>query len=112
LARNLRNYGLFGYLQVIILVLKYSSLLNPNKGQKMIKVNWIGGIIHFSITEPNIEDLVKKVSETGGKQLSKIWEINPEKHHKIAFCADPFGNTIEIYSYSFEEFHANVVSFN
>jgi len=72
---------------------------------------WNGGIIHFSITEPNIEDLVKKVSETGGKQLSKIWEINTEKHHKIAFCADPFGNMIEIYSHSFEQFHANVVSF-
>lgn len=69
---------------------------------------WRGGVIHISITEPNIEDFVKKVSETGGRQLSKIWELNPEKHQKLVFCADPFGNTIEIYSHSFEQFHANV----
>ena len=73
---------------------------------------WRGGMIHYSITDPNIEELVMKISETGGKQLTKIWEINPQKHHKLAFCADPYGNTIEIYSHSFEQFHANVVSFN
>jgi len=69
---------------------------------------WRGGVIHISVTDPNIEDLVKKVSGTGGKQLSNIWELNPEKHHKLVFCADPFGNIIEIYSHSFEQFHANM----
>ena len=85
------------------------QFIEPKQGtQNAQNPYWIGGIIHFSITDANIEDLVKKISETGGKQLSKIWEINPEKRHKLAFCADPFGNTIEIYSHSFEQFHANV----
>ena len=88
------------------------QFIAPKQGTENDQIQyWNGGIIHFSITEPNIEGLVKKVSETGGKQLTKIWEINPEKHHKLVFCADPFGNMIEIYSHSFEQFHANVVSF-
>ncbi len=69
---------------------------------------WRGGVIHISITEPNVENFVKKVSESGGRQLSMIWELNPEKHHKLVFCEDPFGNIIEIYSHSFEQFHSNM----
>jgi catechol 2,3-dioxygenase-like lactoylglutathione lyase family enzyme len=66
------------------------------------------GVIHISITEPNLEDLARKISETGGRPLSKIWELNQEKHHNVVFCEDPFGTIIEIYSHSFEQFHANM----
>jgi hypothetical protein len=37
-----------------------------------------------------------------GKQRSKIWDIPPSKGYKIAFCEDPFGNVIEIYTHSYE----------
>jgi catechol-2,3-dioxygenase len=66
------------------------------------------GMIHISITEPNVEDLVKKVTETGGKKVSKIWELNQEKNHRLVFYEDPFGNIIETYSHSYEQIHANV----
>lgn len=69
---------------------------------------WSGGVIHIAVTERNIEGLVKKVTETGGRQLTKIWELNPNKPYKLVFCSDPFGNIIEIYSHSFEQFHANM----
>jgi catechol 2,3-dioxygenase-like lactoylglutathione lyase family enzyme len=69
---------------------------------------WSGGVIHIAVTERNIEGLVKKVTETGGRQLTKIWELNPNKAYKLVFCSDPFGNIIEIYSHSFEQFHANM----
>lgn len=68
---------------------------------------WEGGVIHIAITERNIEDLLSKVTKSGGKQISDIWELDPIKHHKLAFCSDPFGNVIEIYSHSYEQFHAN-----
>ena len=64
---------------------------------------WKSGFIHICITDPDIEGLCKKISETGGKQRSKVWEIVPDKGYKIAFCEDPFGNTIEIYSHSYEQ---------
>ena len=68
---------------------------------------WRGGVIHIAVTERNIEGLVKKATETGGRQL-KIWELNPNKPYKLVFRSDPFGNIIEIYSHSFEQFHANM----
>jgi catechol 2,3-dioxygenase-like lactoylglutathione lyase family enzyme len=64
---------------------------------------WKSGFTHICITEPNIEELCKKISESGGKQRSKIWEIIPEKGYKIAFCEDPFGNIIEIFDHSYEQ---------
>ena len=64
---------------------------------------WKSGFIHICITDPNIEELCKKISESGGKQRSKIWEIVPDKGYKIAFCEDPFGNIIEIFDHSYEQ---------
>lgn len=64
---------------------------------------WKSGFIHICITDPNIEELCKNISESGGKQRSKIWEIVPDKGYKIAFCEDPFGNIIEIFDHSYEQ---------
>lgn len=64
---------------------------------------WRSGITHICITDPKIERLCHKISEQGGKQRSEIWEIVPSKGYKIAFCEDPFGNIIEIYSNNYEE---------
>jgi len=68
---------------------------------------WHGGVIHIAVTERNIEALLAKVTKNGGRQISNICELDPKKHHKLVFCTDPFGNMIEIYSHSFEQFHAN-----
>jgi hypothetical protein len=46
---------------------------------------------------------VSKNSESGGKQWSKIWDIDPSKGYKIAFCEDPFGNVIEVYAHGYEQ---------
>lgn len=64
---------------------------------------WKSGITHISVTDPDIEGLCKRISDSGGRQRSKIWEIVPNKHYKIAFCEDPFGNIIEIYDHSYEQ---------
>lgn len=64
---------------------------------------WKSGFTHICITDPNIEDLCHKISDNGGKQRSKVWEIVLDKGYKIVFCEDPFGNIIEIYSNSYEQ---------
>ena len=64
---------------------------------------WKSGFIHICITDPNIEDLCKKITESGGKQRSKLWEIVPDKGYKVVFCEDPFGNIIEVFSNGFEQ---------
>ena len=88
--------------QVGIEIFEY---LDP-KAERRINDNyeyWKSGFFHICVTDPNIEELCTKISETGGKQRSKIWDIAPNKGHKIAFCEDPFGNVIEIYTHGYEQ---------
>jgi hypothetical protein len=62
---------------------------------------WKSGIIHICITDP--EGICKRISDSGGKQRTEIWEIVPGKSYKIAFCEDPFGNIIEVFDHSYEQ---------
>ncbi len=64
---------------------------------------WKGGIFHLCITDPDIEGLTKRIVESGGRQLSKIWQERPPSvEHRMVYCADPFGIVIEIYTHSYE----------
>ena len=65
--------------------------------------HWKSGFIHICVTEPDIKGLSKKISESGGRQRSKIWEAVPDKGIRIAFCEVPFGNIIEIYDHNYEQ---------
>lgn len=68
---------------------------------------WKTGFYHVAITEPQIEELAKKIANSGGKLRTGILELVPGSGKKICFCEDPFGNIIEIYSHSYEQFWAN-----
>ncbi|RDI39187.1 lactoylglutathione lyase family protein [Falsibacillus pallidus] len=64
---------------------------------------WKTGIFHFCVQDPDIEGLVEKIVEHGGKQRMPIREYYPnEKPYKMVYCEDPFGNLIEIYTHSYE----------
>ncbi|HAS45448.1 MAG TPA: lactoylglutathione lyase family protein [Microscillaceae bacterium] len=61
------------------------------------------GLFHFSIQDPNIEQLVKKIVAAGGKQRMPIREYYPgEKPYRMCYVEDPFGIVFEIYSHSYE----------
>jgi catechol 2,3-dioxygenase-like lactoylglutathione lyase family enzyme len=64
---------------------------------------WKSGFFHICVTDPNIEELCKRISDSGGRQRSRIWDVDPDKGYKIAFCEDPFGNIIEIYTHSYKQ---------
>jgi catechol 2,3-dioxygenase-like lactoylglutathione lyase family enzyme len=68
---------------------------------------WKTGYFHIALTEPNIEELADKIASTGGKRRTDVMESVPGSGKKICFCEDPFGNVIEIYSHSYEQFWAN-----
>jgi catechol 2,3-dioxygenase-like lactoylglutathione lyase family enzyme len=57
--------------------------------------------------EENIEEIADKIALSGGKRRTDIMELVPGSGKKICFCEDPFGNVIEIYSHSYEQFWAN-----
>lgn len=61
------------------------------------------GLFHFSIQDPDVEGLVKKIVDAGGKQRMPIREYYPgEKPYRMCYVEDPFGNVFEIYSHSYE----------
>ena len=68
---------------------------------------WKTGFFHIAVTEPNIEQLAGKIASCGGKKRTQVMELVPGSGKKICFCEDPFGNIIEIYSHSYEQFWAN-----
>lgn len=64
---------------------------------------WKTGTFHFCIQDPEIEALVKKIVEHGGKQRMPIREYYPgEKPFKMVYVEDPFGIVFEIYTHSYE----------
>ena len=69
---------------------------------------WKTGYFHSALTEPNIEEIADKIALSRGKRRTDIMELVPGSGKKICFCEDPFGNVIEIYSHSYEQFWANV----
>jgi len=69
---------------------------------------WKPGIFHFTIVEPGIEEMIERIAVNGGKSRSRVWTLFPDKPYKIAYCEDPFGNIIEIYSHSTEQTWSNL----
>lgn len=61
------------------------------------------GLFHFSVQDPNIEELIEKIVAAGGKQRMPIREYYPgEKPFRMCYVEDPFGVVFEIYTHSYE----------
>lgn len=61
------------------------------------------GISHFCIQHPEPALMLEKIVECGGKIIMPPQVEYPnEKPYLMAFAEDPFGNSIEIYSHSYE----------
>jgi lactoylglutathione lyase family protein len=65
---------------------------------------WKTGIFHFCVKDPDVEGLVKRIEEYGGRQRTKQvrYYYPSQKPYRMVYCEDPFGNIIEIYSHSYE----------
>ena len=64
---------------------------------------WKSGIFHLAVVDSDVENLARRIEESGGKLRSKIWTLFPGKPYKIAYCEDPFGNIVEICSHSTDQ---------
>jgi catechol 2,3-dioxygenase-like lactoylglutathione lyase family enzyme len=63
---------------------------------------WRTGIFHICVTDPDIEGLAARIASNGGRR-SQVWRQIPGKPYAAAYCADPWGNIIEINSHGYEE---------
>lgn len=68
---------------------------------------WKIGFFHIAVTDSDPGELAEKIVANGGKARTGVMELVPGSGKKICFCEDPFGNIIEIYSHSYEQFWAN-----
>lgn len=61
------------------------------------------GAFHFAIQDPDIEGLLARIVEAGGRQRMPVREYFPgEKPYRMVYVEDPFGIVFEIYSHSYE----------
>jgi predicted enzyme related to lactoylglutathione lyase len=76
----------------------------PSKKFMQESKPWKPGWWHICVLDPDIEGMVKRVVDNGGKQISKIWETAPgsDLPFKICYTQDPWGNYIEVSSRSAE----------
>jgi lactoylglutathione lyase family protein len=64
---------------------------------------WKTSIFHFCVQDPDVEGLVQRIVEAGGKQRMPVRYYYPgEKPYRMCYCEDPFGNIVEVYSHSYE----------
>lgn len=68
---------------------------------------WKQGYWHLCYTDPNIEELAERITATGGRMRTQIFDMVPGLPYKLAYAEDPFGNVLEICSHSHAEAWSN-----
>lgn len=69
---------------------------------------WQTGFTHICVVERDSEGLVELIRRSGGGLHSRqVWELFPGEPFQMAYCRDPFGNLIEVYSHGYERTYAN-----
>lgn len=63
---------------------------------------WRTGFFHICLTHPKIEAMADRIVEHGGTS-SRVYREIPGKPYAAVYCADPWGNVIEINSHGYEE---------
>lgn len=64
---------------------------------------WRTDLFHFGIQDPDLEGLVQRVVEHGGKQRMPIrYYYKDSKPYRMCYVEDPFGIIFELYSHSYE----------
>ncbi|CAF3789326.1 unnamed protein product, partial [Rotaria sordida] len=65
------------------------------------------GLFHICVTDPEPENLVRRIVATGGKQLSPVLTVFPRQIYQAVYSLDPFGNLVEIMATSYERQMSN-----
>ena len=68
------------------------------------------GLSHLCLQDPNVQATANRIEEHGGEQLSsKVWNIFPDTpDYQMCYCADPWGNIVELHSRGYEHMHCNM----
>jgi catechol 2,3-dioxygenase-like lactoylglutathione lyase family enzyme len=83
------------------------QLLDPPHEKRPVSLEfWKNGYFHICLTDPDVAGAVARIVKNGGKQLSEVWQVEPDfENYKICYCEDIFGNILEIYSHSYDQIY-------
>ena len=62
---------------------------------------------HLCLTEPDVAAGAERVVSAGGRRLSPVQEFVPGRPWHLVYCADPWGNVLELMSHSYAEVFGN-----
>jgi catechol 2,3-dioxygenase-like lactoylglutathione lyase family enzyme len=54
------------------------------------------GLFHLCLLAPDIALRAEAIVEAGGRRTSRLWPHRPGAASRLCYCADPFGNVIEL----------------
>ena len=65
------------------------------------------GFFHICLIVDNVVEAIERIVQQGGKQRSRIHQMNEHKNHYLVYTEDPFGNILELSSRSTAEMYCN-----
>ncbi len=83
------------------------QFIDPANEQPEPFTYWRTGIFHIAITDPDIEGMVRRIADSGGRQRSKVWSLWPDKPYKVCYCEDPWGTIVEVSSHPYAVIWSN-----
>jgi hypothetical protein len=89
--------------------IEFFEFIDPPMSQPATFDYTRGGVFHIAITDPDPDALCKKVLAAGGKQIGPVVEPFSALNEtdRAVYLVDPWGNTVEVVSCSFEQLLAN-----
>jgi catechol 2,3-dioxygenase-like lactoylglutathione lyase family enzyme len=64
---------------------------------------WSVGLFHFCLVAGDIDALAARIVAFGGRQMTPVAPIFRDEKYRFCYCADPFGNVIELASHPHAE---------
>ncbi|KAF2837436.1 Glyoxalase/Bleomycin resistance protein/Dihydroxybiphenyl dioxygenase [Patellaria atrata CBS 101060] len=64
-----------------------------------------GGFYHVGVTVPDVEGMVRRCEGMGARRIGEVIEVGDGE--QAAYLRDPWGNTVEVLSCSYEQLMAN-----
>jgi catechol 2,3-dioxygenase-like lactoylglutathione lyase family enzyme len=67
---------------------------------------WRTGVFHLCLVVDRVEETAAAIAGAGGRQTMAVQRIIKGEPYLMCYCADPFGNIIELYSHPHREVFA------
>lgn len=62
------------------------------------------GFFHLCLVSLDIDALAERIVAAGGSRRTPV--LHPSERYSLCYCADPWGNALEINDHSYEQAHA------